>query len=187
MRKDKSNFGLTVGVIFLSMLVGVIVVVLILLNTSSSYTSEEELVDDNQDVLVCSKGASVDDYFYIEDASNVRQTIKIFLSNDMISKISYEYNGDFISPERAKEAMLREGIDYDLDIQASGVSNKPSSSFTNIQALGKIELYGTDETVNSITGKLFFIDEGKTESFKKSDITALEKYYKGKNFRCKKQ
>ena len=185
--KSKKKKIITDAVI-VAAIVAIIATIIFLLTYKKETRITESYDDGDTSALVCTsqKNDSEDIFFYSETATSVRHTIKLVYSDNKISKMSYEYDGEYNSEEEAKKDSGHLHTIYNLYLGDRGVNHEilsPVFQFTGNKAL--IRLYLDDYgKMNTPIGKVFYIGSGLVDTIGKNSPKETKKIYENKGFSC---
>lgn len=189
MEKEKNNKKNIVRAVVFAVIVGIVALVIFLL----TYRAETHIYESYQDVdvssLVCKSSDNESAFFNSETANSVVHKIKIIYSNEVVDKLSYEFEGIYNSEESAEQdnAVLHARYNiylsqYDMD------SESLTPIFQTVDNKMRIKLYlDSYGKMNSVYGKLFFIGDGSMDTIAKKSVDETRKIYENKGFLCEKQ
>lgn len=178
----KSTKFIPIIIVIILLLLGVFTISFFLSDTSRTQTTvktESETVS----MLKCTSKIVENPFFQAKAATTAEHEVKISFKDDVISKISYTYQGKFSSTEIAKESSAKMHADYNTYMGKD--SEKLSPHFNNIDSEVSIALYSEMTHIDSKNAKLFFLNDEMLSKLTKLDQKSLRDYYANKGFTCK--
>ena len=179
---------LIIDAVIMTLITGVIALVIFALTYKRETHIYDMVVEDDTSALVCTSNSNDSEtmFFSDNDATNVEHKIKLAYNNNRISKMSYEFTGEYLSSEVAEEAKGAFNTKYNIYIGDHNMNlNILSPIFQHVDNKAKVELYLDDyRKMNSAIGKLFYIGSASLDSMSKNSKEETKKYYEKKGFSC---
>lgn len=177
-----------VDAVIIAVIAAIITVTIFLLTYKKETRIIESYDDGDTSSLVCTsrKNDNEFSFFYSETAIRTEHTLKLVYSDKIITKISYEYEGEYDTGENAEKDSGHLHAIYNIYLSDHGVDHEilsPVFQFTDNKAL--IRLYLDDYgKMNSAIGKVFYIGSGMIDSVGKNSPEETKKIYENKGFSC---
>lgn len=187
-KDDKKKKKLIIYAIMIALIIGFVALIIILLTFEKETHTYKKYEYDDMSALVCvlQSNDADNDFFSSDGASDVKHTIKLVYSNNLIQKMSYEYNGFYDSEENARKDSGELHAKYNIYMGDHGVNHDilaPVFQNNNNKAL--IRLYLDDYgKMNSTIAKLFYIGNGMIDTISKNSLDETKKLYENRDFSC---
>ena len=178
----------TIDTVIIVTIIIFIAIVIFLLTFRKETRIIENYESGNTSALVCTSKDNNSDttFFYSDTAKSLEHKVKLVYLDNRISKMSYEYDGEYDGEEAAKKDSGHLHTRYNLYFGDHGVNHEilaPVFQFTGNRAL--IRLYLDDYSkMNPVIGKVFYIGEGIIDTVAKNSPNETKKIYENKGFSC---
>lgn len=178
-KKKYLGWGITAVV-----LIVVIMVVCLLFSSEESYISETVKYEKTV-AIECENENPAEAFFVNESATEVEHTIKGVFTGEILTKISYNYEGNFASNSVAETAEAVFHAQYNKYMAEKGLnpdSLKPV--FSNSGDDVKITLITDANKLSSGNVQFFFLNMDDFQHVKSYTSKDLANIYRGKGFSC---
>lgn len=190
MEKDKGKKHkrkmLIVEAVVVALIIGIVAFVVAVLSYDRKAWVTEEHEDFSLVTMVCSRHDDEHSFFENNNASDKEHQLKIVFKDDKIDKISYGFEGEYDSKESADhdDAVLH--ADYNIYMSNHEIS---SELLTPIFRVSDNKLFismylENYSSLNSVTGKIFYIGSGDIDKLAKNSVDDVKAYFKKKGFSC---
>lgn len=182
----KKRKKLIIYAVVMALIAGLVGLVIFLLTYRKETHINESYDRADLSSLTCVTKTNPESSFFENHAKSVEHEIKVIFSNEIIDKMSYEFNGQYDSwgDADSDEGVLHAKYNnYMGERRLSNEMLKPV--FQNVEGKLKIRLYlDSYKNMNSGIAKLFYITEGSMNVIAKNSIAETKKYYEKKGFSC---
>ena len=135
--------------------------------------------------LVCNAANPKNPFFISETAENYNHEIKVTYRGETADKISYMYDGVYVSNSVADTAGASLHADYNIYMGENGVYQESLyPTFSVVDNKLKVSLYADYKKLNSVTAKLFFINAEEFHDLDNYSAEELSNLYAEKGFSC---
>ena len=135
--------------------------------------------------LVCNAASPKNPFFVSETAENYNHEIKVTYRGETADRISYVYDGVYVSNSVADTAGASLHADYNIYMGENGVYQESLyPTFSVVDNKLKVSLYTEYGKINSVIAKLFFINAEEFHNLDNYSIEDLGNLYAEKGFSC---
>ena len=135
--------------------------------------------------LVCNAANPKNPFFISETAENYNHEIKVTYRGETADKISYVYDGVYVSNSVADTAGSSLHADYNIYMGENGAYQESLyPTFSVVDNKLKVSLYTEYGKINSVIAKLFFINAEEFHNLDNYSIEDLGNLYAEKGFSC---
>lgn len=183
--KNKQEKKAIVGAILFGLVVVFIGVITWLLTHKTEIYTSEGSIDTDASSLDCVASHPTDAFFVSSVAQSFEHRLKLIFKGEVVSDISYVFEGTYNSDSIAETAMAEMHAQYNKYMGKYGVSAENYNPvFTSVKAKANISIYVERAKLNNVIARIIFIsddefrkiDEYKPEDFKKN--------YENRGFYC---
>ncbi len=179
----KKDAGLIVFAIFGAVVVFLVVWLVYNLLTPKVTNTSSEQEKKKHSAIVCTASVPEGAFFSASGVGAQTHTIKAAFEDDKVTKISYQYEGNFETEAAADKANTNFHIDYNEYMGADAESLGPS--FAAIKTKARINFLAERSQLNSKNARLFFLNAEDVSDLANFAPEKIEKMYEARGFSCK--
>ena len=183
-KKTKRQLALSITIVVLvtAIIVGIILVLGSGRETIIVATSEDNVYD----TLICKNHDDVNSFYKSSyQAISVEHEVRIVLKDDFMEKIYMKYTGIYENEDVAKKSRALIHANHNELFGSNNISEDIfSSNFTSNGNKLTIELFGETKNINSITSRLFYIDQSEFNKIKSFSSSQIKNAFEKKGFSC---
>ena len=183
--KDKKEKKALIGAILFAIIAATIgIAVWLLTNKTETYISGGNQ-GFNVSSLTCMASHPTNPFFISSAAQNYEHKLKLIFNNDVISGISYNFEGTYNMVAIAETAAAEMHAQYNKYMGKYGVSaEKYNPVFSSTKTKANVSIYAESAKLNRAVAVIFFITDeefAKINDYKAEDF---KKNYESKGFHC---
>lgn len=182
-RREKKQFVIDVIIIVIIAIATAVIVWILSVSKETKTITQTETSE--HESVVCINDSDGESFFKSDSIIRVSHEIKVLLKNDKMDSISLRYVGEFSSNNEADQMGGVFHGNYNKYFAKYNLNPSDYSPNFVIDAnTVTISLFGSVNSINTYTSKLFFIDSSDYYKIKAFSINEIESYYKNRGFSC---
>lgn len=172
--------------IIVAAIMGLVALIIYTVTNKKETHIYETHVGNNSSSLACTTHDNETAFFSSEIATNVSHLVKLVYKDGVVSKISYEYDGEYDSEEDARKDNGDMHAKYNIYLGEHNIShNVLTPVFQHDGNIARIRLFLDNyNNMNAVIGKLFYIGSAVKDAVGKNSIEETKKIYENKGFSC---
>ena len=180
--KRQLAFSITIVVLVTALIIGIILV----LNSGRETKTVTTTDKGAHGTLNCINHDDENSFYKSEyTATSVEHELRIVIKDDAMDKLSMKYIGTYENENIAKKSSALIHAKHNELLGSNNISqNIFSTNFSNTDNKLTIELFGEVKNINSVTSKLFYIDQSEFNKIKSFSSSQLKSTFENKGFSC---